>query len=122
MEHFSDIYGNRPDWFVEENGRLFLLYLKPIINGMGNYYVEARTRSMGRTDVIVDFLGQQYIIEMKIYRGNEYYLRGEEQLAGYLEDYHLQKGYLLSFNFNQKKKVGVRKVMLGDKVLVEAVV
>ena len=84
--------------------------------------VSARTRSMGRTDVIVDFLGQQYIIEMKIYRGNEYYLRGEEQLAGYLEDYHLQKGYLLSFNFNQKKKVGVRKVMLGDKVLVEAVV
>ncbi len=122
MEHFSDIHGNRPDRFVEENGRLFLLYLKPIINGMGNYYVEARTRSMGRTDVIVDFLGQQYIIEMKIYRGNEYYLRGEEQLAGYLEDYHLQKGYLLSFNFNQKKKVGVRKVMLGDKVLVEAVV
>lgn len=119
MEHFSDIYGNRPDRFVEENGRrLFLLYLKPIIIGMGNYYVEARTRSMGRTDVIVDFLGQQYIIEMKIYRGNEYYLRGEEQLAGYLEDYHLQKGYLLSFNFNQKKKVGVRKVMLGDKVLV----
>ena len=67
MEHFSDIYGNRPDRFVEENGRLFLLYLKPIINGMGNYYVEARTLSMGRTDVIVDFLGQQYIIEMKIY-------------------------------------------------------
>ena len=80
--------------------------------------VSARTRSMGRTDVIVDFLGQQYIIEMKIYRGNEYYLRGEEQLAGYLEDYHLQKGYLLSFNFNQKKKVGIRKVTLGDKVLV----
>ena len=31
--------------FIEENGRkLFLLYLKPIINGTGNYYIEARTR------------------------------------------------------------------------------
>ncbi len=31
--------------FIEENGRkFFLLYLKPVINGVGNYYIEARTR------------------------------------------------------------------------------
>lgn len=123
VEHFTDIYGNNTDKFIEENGRrLFLLYLKPIINGSGNYYIESRTRSMGRTDVIVDYLGQQYIVEMKIYHGNEYNLRGENQLVGYLEDYHLQKGYLLSFNFNKKKQTGVRKVVLGDKVLIEAIV
>lgn len=34
------------------------------------------------TDVIVDYMGQQYIIEMKIYHGNEYNLRGEKQLIG----------------------------------------
>lgn len=123
VEHFTDIYGNNTDKFIEENGRrLFLLYLKPIINGSGNYYIESRTRSMGRTDVIVDYLGQQYIVEMKIYHGNEYNLRGENQLVGCLEDYHLQKGYLLSFNFNKKKQTGVRKVVLGDKVLIEAIV
>lgn len=92
VEHFTDIYADSPDKFVEENGRrLFLLYLKPIINGIGNYYIESRTRSMGRTDVIIDYLGQQYILEMKIYHGNEYNLRGEKQLIGYLNDYHLQK-------------------------------
>lgn len=123
IEHFTDIYTDSPDKFVEENGRrLFLLYLKPIINGTGNYYIESRTRSMGRTDVIVDFLGRQYIIEMKIYHGNEYNLRGENQLIGYLNDYHLQKGYMLSFNFNKKKQIGVHKVILGDKILIEAVV
>ncbi|MEZ3487414.1 MAG: ATP-binding protein [Lachnospiraceae bacterium] len=123
VEHFTDIYGDSTDRFVEENGRrLFLLYIKPIINGTGNYYIEARTRSMGRTDVIVDYLGRQYIVEMKIYHGNEYNLRGENQLMGYLKDYHLQKGYMLSFNFNKKKQVGVREVALGDKVIIEAIV
>ena len=122
-EHFTDIYGEHTDRFVEENGRrLFLLYLKPIINGIGNYYIEARTRSMGRTDVVVDYFGRQYIIEMKIYHGNEYNLRGENQLTGYLEDYHLQKGYMISFNFNKKKQVGVHEVILGEKVLIEAVI
>lgn len=123
VEHFTDIYADSTDKFVEENGRrLFLLYLKPIINGTGNYYIESRTRSMGRTDVIVDYLGQQYIIEMKIYHGNEYNLRGENQLIGYLEDYHLQKGYMLSFNFNKKKRIGVHEVILGEKILFEAIV
>lgn len=122
-EHFTDIYGDSPDRFIEENGRrMFLLYLKPIINGIGNYYIESRTRSMGRTDVIVDYHGQQYIIEMKIYHGNEYNLRGENQLIRYLEDYHLKKGYMLSFNFNKKKQVGVHEIVLGEKILIEAIV
>ena len=38
MIHFHDIYGKNTEKFVEENGRrVFLLYLKPIINGTGNY-------------------------------------------------------------------------------------
>ncbi len=123
VEHFTDIYADSQDKFVEENGRrLFLLYLKPIINGIGNYYIESRTRSMGRTDVIIDYLGKQYIIEMKIYRGNEYNLRGEQQLIGYLNDYQLDKGYMLSFNFNKKKQTGIHEVRLGDKILIEAIV
>ena len=69
----------------------------------GSYYVESRTRSMGRTDVIVDYLGKQYVIEMKIWRGNEYNERGERQLEGYLDDYNLKRGYMISFNFNKLK-------------------
>lgn len=123
VEHFTDIYRDSSEKFIEENGRrLFLLYLKPIINGTGNYYIESRTRSMGRTDVIVDFLGQQYIIEMKIYHGNEYNLQGEKQLMGYLDDYHVQKGYMLSFNFNKRKNVGVFERVRDGKILIEAVV
>lgn len=123
VEYFTDIYGDNDEKFVEAYGRkFFLLYLKPIINGTGNYYLEAQTRDASRTDVIVDFLGQQYVVELKIWRGNEYNERGERQLAEYLDYYHLNQGYLLSFNFNKKKEVGLKKLLIGDKTIVEAVV
>lgn len=122
-EHFTDVYGDCSDSFVEENGRrFFLLYLKPIINGVGNYYVEARTRDMRRTDVIIDYRGEQFVVELKIWHGDEYNRRGEEQLAGYLDAYHLDRGYMLSFNFNKNKQTGVKVVRVQDKEIVEAVV
>ena len=121
--HFNDVYGSRDMKFIEDYGRkFFLLYLKPVINGTGNYYVEAQTRDARRTDVIVDYLGEQFIIELKIWRGSEYNERGEQQLVAYLDYYHVRKGYLLSFNFNQKKEIGVKEIQIGDKMIVEAVV
>ena len=121
--HFNDIYGSQPDKFKEEDGRkLFLLYLRPIINGTGNYYIEAQTRDQKRTDVIVDYLGKQYIIELKIWRGEEYNTEGEKQIAKYLNYYHLEKGYLLSFNFNKNKKSGMKTIQVNGKTVIEAVV
>lgn len=121
--HFHDLYGDQNETFLEEEGRkYFLLYLHPIINGTGNYYIEAQTRGQKRTDVIVDYRGHQYVIEMKIWRGQEYNNRGEKQLAGYLDDYHVNKGYMVSFNFNRKKKTGIREIVFNDKVIIEAVV
>ena len=121
--HFEEVYGDSNFSFLEENGRrFFLLYLKPIINGIGNYYIEARTRDMRRTDVIVDYRGRQYVVEMKIWHGKEYNQRGEKQLLEYLEYYRLEKGFLLSFNFNQKKQIGVKEIRIGDKIIVEATV
>lgn len=61
-------------------------------------------------------------MELKIWRGNEYSERGERQLAGYLDYYRQKKGYMLSFNFNQKKETGIKEIRIGDKVIVEAVV
>ena len=121
--HFNDIYGSQPDKLKEEDGRkLFLLYLRPIINGTGNYYIEAQTRDQKRTDVIVDYLGKQYIIELKIWRGEEYNTEGEKQIAEYLNYYHLEKGYLLSFNFNKNKKSGMKTIQVYGKTVIEAVV
>ena len=123
--HFNEIY--RPghdDQFVEDNGRkIFLTYLRPIINGIGNYYCEAQTRDLTRTDVIIDYLGQQYIVELKIWHGQSYNERGEKQLAEYLERYNLQTGYMVSFCFNKTKKSGLLPpVELNGRTLVEVIV
>ncbi len=123
VDYFTEIYGDNDEKFIEDYGRkFFLLYLKPIINGVGNYYIEAQTRDARRTDVIVDYRGEQFIIELKIWHGNEYNERGEEQLSGYLDYYHKDKGYMLSFNFNRNKEIGVKEIKLGNKTIVEAVV
>lgn len=121
--HFNDIYGSEPEDFLEKEGRsLFLLYLRPIINGVGNYYIEAETRDETRTDIVIDYLGHQYVIEMKIWRGNSYNERGEQQLAEYLDYFHLSTGYLVSFCFNKSKQPGVTEVMVDEKKLIEALV
>ena len=123
VEHFDSIYGDQKQEFDEEEGRRrFLLYLRPIINGTGNYYIEAETRNSRRMDVVVDYLGERFVIELKIWRGNSYHERGEQQLSDYLDYFQLKKGYMLSYNFNKKKETGVEELHLGDKVLVEAVV
>lgn len=120
---FDDLYGDRYDTFDEDEGRRrFLLYIRPIINGTGNYYVEARTRDNRRMDVVIDYLGERFVVELKIWRGNAYNERGEKQLLDYLDYFHLQKGYMLSYNFNRNKEVGVKTISVGGRVLVEAVV
>ena len=123
IKTYTQIFGPLTDRFKEKDGReLFLLYLKPIINGTGNYYIEAQTRDQTRTDVIIDYLGQQYIIELKIWRGERYNSEGEKQICEYLDYWNLNTGYMLSFNFNKKKEPGVKRVEISGKVLFEGTV
>lgn len=110
--------------FLEKNGRqIFLTYLRPIINGIGSYHIEEQTRDMERMDVVIDYLGKQYVVELKIWRGDSYNTRGEEQLARYLEYFDLQEGYLLSFCFNKSKQVGLLPpVEIKGRTLIEVIV
>ncbi len=123
IETYTQVCGPLEERFSEKDGReLFLLYLKPIINGTGNYYIEAQTRNQTRTDVIVDYHGQQYIIELKIWRGDRYNAAGERQISEYLDYWNLNTGYMLSFNFNKNKEQGVHPVHVGAKLLYEGTI
>ena len=123
-DHFNDIYKKSTEKFREEEGRrFFMLYIRPIINGTGHYYIEAQTRDLSRTDMIIDYLGKQYIIEMKIWRGQSYNERGEKQLSEYLDYYHINKGYMLSFCFNKNKVLGTKVIKLdNEKEILKVVV
>lgn len=123
IQQFTMLYGEHPRKFYEEEGRkYFLMFLRPIINGTGNYYIEPQTRTATRSDVIVDYRGEQFVIELKIWGGPAYHTKGEQQLAEYLAFHNLKTGYMLTFNFNQKKEIGIKEVAYGDKILIEAVV
>lgn len=37
-----------------------------------NFYVETQTRDERRMDVVVDYNGDRFVIEMKIWHGNSY--------------------------------------------------
>ena len=110
--------------FIENDARkVFLTYLRPVINGIGSYHIEEQTRDHDRMDVVIDYLGKQYVIELKIWRGNAYNERGEEQLCRYLEYFDLKEGYLLSFCFNKTKQSGLLPpVEINGRRLIEAIV
>ncbi len=71
-EYFEEIYADADDRFIEDNGRrIFLIFLKPIINGSGNYYIESRTRNLKRTDIIIDYKGTQNIISFNFNKNKQ---------------------------------------------------
>lgn len=98
VETFHYLYGDRDETFLEDEGRrYFMLFLKPIINGVGNCSVEPQTRNDERMDLVIDYRGQQSIIEMKIWHGNAYNERGERQLSDYLDYFNLKRGVYAQF-------------------------
>ncbi len=108
IERFSDLmheeYRTADQQFLERQGRLlFLCFLKPIINGTGFYYVEPQTRENSRMDLIVTFGGEEFVIELKIWRGTKYEERGRDQLSEYLAVRGLDEGYLVTFDFSKDK-------------------
>ncbi len=127
-EHFNEIFrttdGKMDAKFVEKQGRKqFQLYLRPIINGVGHYYVEAETRNETRTDLIINYNNHEYVIELKIWRGDSYHAKGENQLFEYLRLKNQTTGYLVSFCFNKGKTPGLLPVVEQDGcTLVEVIV
>ena len=127
MDRFSDIYyelyGNIAETFKEDEGRRrFLLYIRPIINGTGNYYIEARTRNNKQMDLVIDYHGERFVIELKIWRGEAYHKKGEQQLADYIKSLGLTKGYMLTYSFNKDKEVRKEHVYIDGMEISEVFV
>ena len=109
VERFADLmheeYRESTVPFLEKEGRLlFLTFLKPIINGIGFYYVEPQTRDNRRMDLVVTYDRQEFIVELKIWRGEKYEQTGREQLSEYLATRKMNEGYLVTFDFSKNKQ------------------
>jgi len=104
MQHYYEIYHKKDSKFLERECRLlFLTYLRPLINGVGFYHIESETRDGERTDLIVDFNDQQFIVELKLWHGEQKHEKAHEQLIKYLDSKNKSEGYLLTFDFRKRK-------------------
>ena len=128
VERFSELmheeYRASTETFLEKEGRLlFLTFLKPIINGVGFYYVEPQTRDNRRMDLVVNFGRQEFIVELKIWRGDKYEQTGREQLSEYLAIRGMDEGYLVTFDFSKNKSTAEPQWLeVNGKRIFEAVV
>jgi len=101
--NYAEIYTDENLKFLERECKLiFLTYLKPMINGLGFYHFESETRDYGKIDLVIDFLKQQFILEMKLWYGNSRHEDACRQLADYLTSKNANCGYLLTFDFRRE--------------------
>ncbi|WP_234118270.1 AAA-like domain-containing protein [Clostridium hydrogenum] len=97
-------YSEKRNSFMEDDGRLiFLAFLSPIINGTGFAFKEVQGGEEKRFDIVITYEGKMNTLELKIWRGEDYHKRGILQLANYLNQYGLDKGYLLIFDLRKQK-------------------
>jgi len=111
--------------FLEREGRLiFLSYLKPLLNGRGFFHIESQNTDMRRMDVVVDYAQEQFIIELKLWKGERAQVRAYEQLLNYMNARHLDKGYLLTFDFRKEgnREPKAEWVQVGDKEIFDVIV
>jgi len=101
-EHYAEMFSERDAEFIEREGRLlFLSYLKPLVNGQGFYHIESQFTDLRRMDIVVDFAREQFIIELKLWKGEAEHEKAYEQLAGYMDGKGFKTGYLLTFDFRK---------------------
>jgi len=81
---------------------LFLMFLRPLLNGGGFYHIESATTDDWRMDLVVTYGHERFILELKTWRGTVYRDTGVDQLLRYMEKLGETKGYLLTFDFRQK--------------------
>ena len=104
-QHYYELFSSKDETFYERHGRLlFLSYLQPLINGKGFYHIEAQTRNTKRMDIIVSYGTDQFIVELKLWRGESNHEKAYDQLLGYMESKNTNIGYLLTFDFSKNPK------------------
>jgi len=116
-EHYKEIYSDNDLKFLERHGRLlFLSYLSPLINGQGFYHIESQFTNLQRMDIVVDFGQQQFIIELKLWRGEAAQGKAYTQLLDYMESKRMDEGYLVTFDFRKgaHKEVKAEWAEIGE--------
>ena len=112
-----------PDTPQESVGRhLLLAYIDEFVRRIGGVmYIEAQT-GRGRMDIILTYNNQKYIIETKIWRGDNRYQAGKQQLAAYLKSEGTTEGYYVVFDHRKEAKPRVETETLAENLTIRSYV
>ena len=101
--YLKSLYDDAQDAFVEKNARLLLgVFMKSIINGAGFFIWESQIADRLRPDITITYNRFKYLIELKIWHGDEYFKSSIEKLYGYIIRENLDVGYLLFHDFRKE--------------------
>ena len=102
-----------PDTPQESVGRLLLLaYLDQFVKIIGGFmHIEVQT-GRGRMDIIITHNQQKYIVETKIWRGDNRYQAGKKQLATYLKSEGVKAGYYVVFDHQEQPEPRLETEMI----------
>lgn len=81
---------------------LLMSYLDMFIRTLDGYSTIETPSGRGRIDVLLHYKGKKYVIELKIWRGTEYFEKGKKHLIEYLRSENLKKGYMVLFDPRKK--------------------
>ena len=94
----------KSDEFLEKDLRLlFIMFLKPILNGYGFCFKEVQTGAEKRLDIVIVFKNEKFIVELKLWKGDEAHRAGLAQLKSYMKAESVKEGYMLIINKNKNK-------------------
>jgi hypothetical protein len=101
-KHYRELFSEDDLAFLERHGKmLFLSYIAPLLNGDGFYHLESQLSDLRRMDIVVDYNHDQFIIELKIWHGEEAHEAAYDQLAGYLRSKGAPCGFLVTFDLRK---------------------
>ena len=80
--------------------------------------------NLRRMDIVVDIGSEQFVIELKLWKGEAEHSKAYEQLAGYMDSKNLGTGFLLTFDFrkNANKHPYAKWIDYEDKQIFDVVV
>ena len=119
LEKFSNYYhkyySEKNFEFHEKEARiLFLMFISSVLNGSGFAELESGLADGRSMDIVANYLGKQFILETKLWYGENRHREGYEQLLGYMDKMNLTEGYLLTFDLRKEKRRQAEWVILSD--------
>ena len=111
LKEFQKFYRRHSEsWLGEfaykESGRQLLLmaFLQRIINGGGTVEMEMALGS-GRCDLLVEYAGERFVIELKINYDSYTLEDGQDQISRYLDKLGMTQGYLILFEMKNSDAI-----------------